>query len=92
SRSVAQRLTSYGYDAVGQLTSVKRPDGSMLHLSYDAAHRLIAVADSIGNHISYSLDLASNRVGEKVYAANGTLIGSRSYTYDSVNRIHQAIG
>lgn len=92
SRSVLQRVTGYTYDAAGQLIAVKRPDGSMLHLSYDAAHRLVGVADGLGNHVGYSLDLAGNRVNEKIYGSTGTLVGSRSYTYDSVNRLHQAIG
>jgi YD repeat-containing protein len=49
SRSVDGETTTYDYDRVGQLIRITLPDGSRLHYTYDAAQRLISVADSLGN-------------------------------------------
>ncbi|WP_051709923.1 DUF6531 domain-containing protein [Andreprevotia chitinilytica] len=61
SRQQSTELTSFSYDSVGQLTHVTLPDGSGITYSYDAAHRLTGIADSLGNTISYTLDLMGRR-------------------------------
>jgi RHS repeat-associated protein len=92
SKTEAQWVTTYTYDAVGQLAKLTRQDGSFLAFTYDPAHRLVGVTDSLNNQIQYTLDAASNRIGGQVFAASGTQIRTRSYTYDAVNRLSQAIG
>ncbi len=54
--------TTFGYDSVGQLTSVTMPDGAVLRYQYDDAHRLTEVADSQGSVIQYTLDAMGNRI------------------------------
>ena len=61
SKTEAQWVTTYTYDAVGQLIKLTRPDGSFLAFTYDAAHRLVGIADALGNRIAYTLDATSNR-------------------------------
>jgi RHS repeat-associated protein len=92
SKSEAQWVTTYGYDAAGQLIKLTRPDRSFLTFTYDAAHRLTGIADALGNRVAYTLDPASNRIREQVFSASGALTRTRSYGYDSVNRVAQAIG
>jgi len=48
----------------GQTTKVTLPDGSFLAYSYDAAHRLTGMSDSLGNRIAYTLDAMGNRTQE----------------------------
>ena len=48
-RNVGGEITTYGYDAVGQLKKVTLPDNSFLAYTYDAAHRLTGISDSLGN-------------------------------------------
>jgi RHS repeat-associated protein len=105
SKTEAQWVTTYAYDAVGQLIQLTRPDGSFLALSYDAAHRLVGIADALGDRTVYTLDATSNRIGEQVlgttgvrtfggqnYGVMGAILRTRSYSYDAVNRLTQAIG
>ena len=67
SRTTLQWVTTYGYDAAGQLIRLTKPDGSYLAFTYDAAHRLTDITDALGAHIHYTLDAASNRTQEQVF-------------------------
>jgi YD repeat-containing protein len=53
--------TSYVYDNTGLLKTVTHPDGAVLTYSYDDAHRLTGIADSLGNTVTYVLDAMGNR-------------------------------
>ncbi len=84
--------TSYVYDSVGQLILVTLPDNSTVSYTYDAAHRLTGIRDSVGDTISYTLDLRGNRMGEAVTDPNGNLTQQVSRIYDTVNRLQQVTG
>jgi RHS repeat-associated protein len=92
SRTVGSEVTSYTYDAAGNLTKVTQPDSSYLVYSYDNAHRLTGVTDSLGNSIAYTLDAASNVTAKKISDAGGALRWMRSYTYDAVERLKTEVG
>jgi YD repeat-containing protein len=91
-RNVGGELTTYGYDAAGQLTQVTMPDGSALFYSYDGAHRLTRIQDSQGNRIAYTLDAMGNRTREDVLDPAETLAQTRARLYDSLSRLYQEIG
>lgn len=59
--------TSFTYDAAGQIVRVQRPGGAYLDYDYDDAHRLVGIADSLGNRIRYTLDAAGNRLKEETF-------------------------
>ncbi len=84
--------TSYAYDGVGQLTQVNLPDGSAVTYTYDPAHRLTAIADSLGNRIVYTLDAIGNRISEQVRDPNGQLTRQTTRVYDALNRLQQITG
>lgn len=46
----ADATTTLTYDPVGALKSVTDPDGVTITYSYDDAHRLIDVANGLGEH------------------------------------------
>jgi YD repeat-containing protein len=92
SRNVAGELTSYDYDAVGQLTKVTLPDQSSLSYTYDSAHRLTAMSDNLGNSMVYMLDAMGNRTHEEVHDPVGALAQVRSRVYNNLNRLTQEIG
>ena len=84
--------TSYDYDGTGQLKKVTMPDGTWVSYTYDDAHRLTALADSLGNSIVYTLDLTGNRLKEKVSDPGGTLRRQISRVFDDVNRVKEQTG
>jgi YD repeat-containing protein len=92
SKNVGGELTRFTYDGVGQITGVTLPDNSTLTYTYDEAHRLIAVSDSLGNSITYTLDLSGNRLSEHVKDPNGTLVRHTGRVYDTFNRLERAWG
>lgn len=85
-------VTSYTYDAVGNLKTVTMPDGTTTTYSYDDAHRLTSIADSLGNKISYTLDLTGNRIGEDRKDSTGQLTSRISRVFDTFNRLKQVTG
>jgi RHS repeat-associated protein len=92
SRLVGTELTQFQYDNVGQLTRIILPDSSFMDYTYDAAHRLIAMTDALGNKISYTLDALGNRIKEDIFDPNNTLTQQRRRVFDSLNRLAQDIG
>ncbi len=88
----ATETTTYAYDGVGQLTQVTLPDGSAVSYTYDPAHRLTAIADSLGNRIGYTLDAIGNRISEQVRDPNGQLTRQTTRVYDALNRLQQITG
>ena len=90
--TIGTEVTRYKYDVVGQLIKVSLPDASTLAYSYDNAHRLISIIDTLGNHIDYTLDLMGNRLNTKTLDPSNTLARARSQVFDGLSRLVKAIG
>jgi YD repeat-containing protein len=91
-RSAGGLLTTYAYDAAGQLTTLAQPDTSAITYTYDDAHRLTKVVDQAGNSITYTLDNAGNRTQEQVKDASNVLRRTVTRTFDALGRIQQVVG
>lgn len=91
-RTVGNEATVFGYDPVGQMTSVNLPDGARLTYSYDAAHRLTAINDHKGNRIDYTLDAMGNRTAEQMKDPGGVLVGNIARVIDALSRVQQVTG
>ncbi len=92
STRVGGQTTSYEYDAAGQLLKVIQPDTSWIGFEYDAAHRQVAVKDSLGNRIEHVLDNAGNKTGQSVKDPGGSLARSLSQSIDALGRVQQMAG
>ncbi len=88
---VGGELTSIEYWPTGLLKKVTLPDGSFSSYGYDAAHRLIQVADSSGNHVDYTLDAMGNRTGEAVHDPGNTLRRTHTRVYNSLSQLYQDV-
>jgi len=86
------RTTRYTYAPTGLLTDVMAFDGSAIHYSYDAAHRLTGISDSLGNRISYALDNKGNRIADKSSDPQGSLKRQITRSVDALGRIQQVTG
>ena len=58
--STAQAVTSFEYDAIGQVTKVIRPDGAFLVYVYSNARRLSSITDNLGQVVEFTYDAAGN--------------------------------
>jgi RHS repeat-associated protein len=92
SRSVGGETTTFDYWPTGLLKRVTLADASWLEYSYDAAHRLIGIADDEGNHISYTLDAMGNRIQEDTFDPTSALTRTHSRTVGFLNHISAEIG
>lgn len=91
-KTVNGATTTYGYDLAGNLTSVTKPTGVSFTFTYDAAHRLTDIIDAQGGKIHYTLDLIGNRTKEQILNAAGTVVKTKSRSYDALSRLAQEIG
>lgn len=90
-RQVGTALTTYDYDAVGQLKKVTLPDASWIGYDYDPAHRLVSIYDSLNNRIAYTLDNAGNRTKEDVIDPEGYLVRTQTRVYDALGRLQNLV-
>ena len=77
---------------MGQLKHLTHPDGSKVSYTYNDAQQLTGITDNLGNSIQYTLDLAGNRVAEKVRDPAGALTRQTTRVYDLLNRVAQVTG
>ena len=89
--------TTYGYDAIGQLTSVTLPTGHKIEYAYDAAGNRTTVKDDgvITNYATNNLNQYT-QVGGATYSydLDGNLVSKTSggtYTYDVENRLIKVV-
>ncbi|MDT9001574.1 hypothetical protein RQP53_20020 [Paucibacter sp. APW11] len=92
STSTGGATIGYAYWPTGLLKRTTLPDASSVSYEYDDAHRLTAVADSLGNRIEYILDSAGNLTAEKVTDPKGQLARQLTRSFDALNRVQQQIG
>jgi YD repeat-containing protein len=85
-------VTNYDYDGAGQLIKLSLPDQSSISYTYDNAHRLVGIADSLGNKIEYTLDVRGNRTSERTIDPNGVLARQILRTFDTTNRLKAVTG
>ena len=90
--SANDATTTYGYDNVGQVTSITTPDGTVLNYEYDGAQRLVAISNSLGERMEYTLDAAGNRTQDVIKSDTGTITKTLTQTYDELSRLLQVIG
>lgn len=77
-----KHTTKYGYDKVGNQTSVTDPAGRTTKTVYDAAYRAISVTDPLGNVTMTAYDKAGNTT-----TTTDALGKTTSYTYDAAGRL-----
>jgi len=91
-RTAGERTTRFSYDPVGNLIRITYPDGSYLEHLYDAARRIVGVADNLDNRVNYTLDAAGNRLSEEVFDPQGNLALLRRQSFDSLSRMRTRLG
>ncbi|MDE2422388.1 MAG: RHS repeat protein [Gammaproteobacteria bacterium] len=92
STTTRTETTSYSYDPIGQLTQVQMPNGATLTYNYDAAHRLIAATDSLGNSISYTLNGAGDITQTNSQDPTGQIKLQTKQVFDTLGRVQQDLG
>ncbi len=74
--------TTFGYDALGRLTSVADPSGRAHTSQFDAAGQLVSETDRNGETTSYTYDLLGNRT-----SITDPLGHVQTFEYDALSRL-----
>lgn len=92
---ISKAVTSYGYDADGNLTNIKTPKGAEIRMEYDADSRIIEerVIDKkngINMTTSYTYDAVGNVLNQTVTGADGERLET-GWNYDLKDRLTHTI-
>ncbi|HGY08572.1 MAG TPA: hypothetical protein ENK37_00740 [Oceanithermus profundus] len=72
-----RRTTTWDHLPTGEVAALTRaagtPQAETLRFHYDDARRLVAVSDTLGNRIQYTLDAQGNRLQEDTFDPDGLL-------------------
>ena len=75
---------TYGYDANGNRTSLRKRDGQTIGYTFDALNRMTLKTEPVGSSIYYGYDLQ----GHQLYARFGSVTGAGiTDTYDGLGRL-----
>ena len=91
-RTVDGHTTTFDYDPAGLLKTLTLPDLSTYRYTYDPAHRLTRIVDSLGNQIDYTLDKMGNLTQQVIKNPDGTVAKTQSAVFDALNRLQQKLG
>ena len=88
---INQAVTSYGYDANGNLTSIKTPKGAEIRIQYNAndnviKERILDKKNGIDMTTSYTYDAAGNILKQTITGADGEHL-ENSWNYDLKDRL-----
>jgi YD repeat-containing protein len=80
----ADANVKYTYDLKGQLTGISYPTGKhKVSRAYDAAGRLIAITDWLGNKTRFAYDGDGNLISETLPTTTGV---TSNLSYDAADR------
>jgi len=88
---VADAITLFTYDGVGQVTQVTSPAGEITSYEYDDARRLVAIVNGLGERIEYTLDLMGNETQRAIKNTIQETVYSQSSTYDKLSQLLSTI-
>jgi len=85
-------VTSFNYDALGQVTQVTNADGSQFNYAYSDVRRLTSITDANSNKVTYTHDLMGNITATKIEDGTSALLLQQTAVYDELGRLLKAIG
>jgi RHS repeat-associated protein len=91
-RTVSGQTTAFDYTDAGQLRRVTLGDGSYAEYTYDAARRLVQIADNLAHRRLYTLDAAGNITREETVNADGSTARLKTRVFDALGRLAQELG
>lgn len=91
-RVEGDETTTFGYNPVGDMTSVTTPDGVKMIYGYDNAHRFTGITDPLGNRVAYTLNGMSDVTLERHLTPAGAVAWQMGHTYNPANQLVADVG
>jgi YD repeat-containing protein len=86
---VGTELSTFTYDAAGQLKKVQLPNAQWIGFDFDDAHRQTAVYNHKGHRIDYTLDNTGNPIATATKDPGGQLRRQSQKVLDALSRVQQ---
>jgi RHS repeat-associated protein len=82
-----QAVTSFGYNAIDQITRVTRPNDVVLNYKYNPAGRLTSITNDANEEIKLAYDKAGDSTKIDVKSSDGAIVVQMRGIYDELGRI-----
>lgn len=89
---VANNITRFEHNAVGDITKLVHGDGSWLTYTWDDARRLIRIANNLGEQVEFDVDPMGNRTAVRLKDTTGNLTKQHRWVYDELGRLLHSVG
>ena len=86
------KTTTYGYDIIGQLTSLTNTKGKIWTYTYDGAKRLTNITGPNGDEVNYTYDLMGNIINTAYSDGVNSATFSEALEYDELGRVMRSVG
>lgn len=80
-------VTSFTYNANGDITQILQPGGALLNYEYDTANRLTAISNNLSERIEYTLNDAGDRTQTSIKNASSTIVSTHQQVFDELSRV-----
>jgi RHS repeat-associated protein len=87
--TVGSAVTTYAYDALGNIDYATLPAGNRIDYEYDTSNRVIKITDALGSYIYYEYDGEGNKTREEIRDDQGVIKKYLDFEYDQFNRINK---
>lgn len=89
---VANNITRFEHNAVGDITKLVHGDGSWLTYTWDDARRLIRIANNLREQVEFDVDPMGNRTAVRLKDTTGNLTKQHRWVYDELGRLLHSVG
>jgi RHS repeat-associated protein len=85
-------VSSFEYNAVGDVTKVTRPNGAYLLYTRDDGRRITKVEDNTGASIEYDRNNLGNVTARRIKDASSSVVLAQTATFDELGRLLAFVG
>jgi RHS repeat-associated protein len=87
-----QSVTSITYDAIGQITGITAPDGSVLIYQWSDARQIMSIANGTGEKTEYSYNANGDVIATATKNSSGQATRQMTMVHDALGRLLRSIG
>jgi RHS repeat-associated protein len=90
--TIAGAVTTYAYDAAGNVTRITAGDGSYLQYTYNGARRIIRIANNTGEKIDLAYNDNGDVTSRTIKTSANAIVYQQTQVFDELGRLLRQVG